>query len=218
MSTPPKPPAPSPPAVTQLLALAGEGDSQAAAELLPLVYSELRRLAHANMAEEKMGGAGQTLQATALVHEAYMRLLGPDGQQLRWDNRGHFFGAAARAMRRILVDRARSRNRIKRGGGAAKVELDENAVAAVDTTPDAGGGDGGDDKSEETLAMNAALDRLEKLDKRKAEVVMLRYFAGLSIEQTAEALKVSPATVKNDWAFARAWLSREITTEMNKDA
>jgi RNA polymerase sigma factor (TIGR02999 family) len=190
------------PQVTQLINLASGGDSRAAEELLPLVYDELRRLARARMAGEPAGGAGQTLQPTALVHEAYMRLLGPQGEQLRWDGRAHFFGAAARAMRRILVERARSRKRLKRGGGAGRVPLDENAVAA--STDDAG---------DDLLALESALDKLEALDRRKAEVVMLRYYAGLSIEQTAAALDVSPATVKNDWTFARAWLNREMTRE-----
>lgn len=194
------------PQVTQLINLASGGDSRAAEELLPLVYDELRRLARARMAGEAAGGAGQTLQPTALVHEAYMRLLGPQGEQLRWDGRGHFFGAAARAMRRILVDRARSRNRLKRGAGAGRVPLDENAVAAA-----VGGGDEG--AADDLLALEAALEKLEGLDRRKAEVVMLRYYAGLSIEETAAALDVSPATVKNDWAFARAWLNREMTRE-----
>jgi RNA polymerase sigma factor (TIGR02999 family) len=189
----------SPHEVTQLLHLAKGGDSRAAEELLPLVYDELRRLAHGRMAREGGGGAGHTLQATALVHEAYLRLLGPEGQQLNWDGRAHFFGAAARAMRRILVERARARKRIKRGGDRGRVELGDHAAieseASVDTA----------------LELEEALTELEALDRRKSEVVMLRYFGGLSIEETAAALDVSPATVKNDWAFARAWLHRRIT-------
>lgn len=189
--------------VTQLINLASGGDSRAAEELLPLVYQELRRLARARMAAESGAGAGHTLQPTALVHEAYMRLLGPNGETLRWDGRAHFFGAAARAMRRILVERARSRNRVKRGGGRARVELDENAVAA-------------DPESDSVLELEAALEKLEQLDRRKAEVVMLRYYAGLSIDETAAALDFSPATVKNDWSFARAWLNREMTREQSE--
>lgn len=198
----------SPSDVTQLINLASGGDSRAAEELLPLVYQELRKLAHARMAKESGGGAGHTIEATALVHEAYLRLLGPGGESLRWDGRAHFFGAAARAMRRILVDRARGRNRLKRGGGEGgreRIELHEDAIAAPAPDTDAG--------SDMVLAMEAALEKLESLDRRKAEVVMLRYYAGLSIEETASALNVSPATVKNDWAFARAWLNRELTRE-----
>lgn len=178
--------------VTLLLAKVSEGDSRAAAELLPLVYEELRRLARSRMAGES---PGQTLQPTALVHEAYLRLLG--ASDVKWDGRGHFFGAAALAMRRILVERARARGRIKRGGGAARVPL-EDAALATEPPPD------------ELLALDEALDRLAAYDKRKADVVMMRYFAGLSIDETAAALGVSPATVKNEWAFARAWLHREI--------
>jgi len=184
--------------VTQLLLQASEGDSHAAAELLPVVYDELRRLARAKMAGEPGGGAGQTLQPTALVHEAYMRLLGTGGKEVQWQGRAHFFGAAARAMRRILIERARSRRRLKRGGGAAKVSLDEAAIAD-------------DSRGEDLLALDEVLDKLERHDKRKSDVVMLRYFAGLSIEETAAALGVSPATVKNDWTFARAWLNHELS-------
>ena len=186
--------------VTILLRMASDGDSQAAADLLPLVYEELRRLARSKMSRERDAGAGQTLQPTALVHEAYMRLLGPDGAQLRWEGRAHFFGAAARAMRRILVERARSRGRVKRGGGNARVALADDALAVEPP---------GDD----LLALDEALERLEQRDRRKAEVVMLRFFAGLTIEEIAAALSVSPATVKNDWTFARAWLHRELAKD-----
>lgn len=185
--------------VTQLLQMAKGGDSRAAEELLPLVYEELRRLARGRMAHEAGGGAGHTIQATALVHEAYIRLLGPSGEQLNWEGRAHFFGAAARAMRRILVERARSRKRVKRGGGMVRVELGE--VSAVEEAP----------AVDAALEIEEALTELEALDRRKAEVVMLRYFGGLSIEETASALNVSPATVKNDWTFARTWLQRRIT-------
>jgi RNA polymerase sigma factor (TIGR02999 family) len=192
--------------VTMLISRASAGDAMAASELLPLVYEELRRLAASNMAKESGRGAGHTLQPTALVHEAYMRLLGPVGNEdSAWDSRGHFFGAAAIAMRRILIERARSRGRQKRGGGITRVDLHEDAVAAeVDT----------EDKSDELLALDAALTKLEAIDERKARVVMLRYFTGLTIEQTAAALNISPATAKTDWAFARAWLSREIASSV----
>jgi len=181
--------------MTQLLAAVSEGDSHAAAQLLPLVYEELRKLAKSRMAHEP---AGMTLEPTALVHEAYLRLLGDTN--VGWDNRGHFFAAAALAMRRILVERARSRNRIKRGGGRGRVELTDGVMAVEPP---------GDD----LLILDEALSKLEKYDKRKAEVVMLRYFAGLSIEDTAAALGVSPATVKNEWMFARAWLHREVAKD-----
>ena len=180
--------------MTQLLELAGQGDSKASEELLPLVYEELRRLARSQMKKEKEGGAGQTLQATALVHEAYMRLVG-DGE-VKWQNRAHFFGAAARAMRRILVDRARHRGRQKRGGDRDRVVLSDQGLAAPAGT--------------DLVELDAALAKLEAEDARKSEVVMLRYFAGLSIEETAAALALSPATVKNEWTFARAWLKREL--------
>ena len=185
--------------VTQLLEAIGRGDQKASAELLPLVYEELRQLARARMANEPGAGVGHTLQPTALVHEAYLRLVG--GTELRWDNRGHFFGAAARAMRRILVERARHHGRIKHGGGVRRVELDESALnQPLTNEPD----------PTNLLALDEVIERLEKYDKRKADVVMLRYFAGLSIEETAAALGVSPATVKNEWTFARAWLHREV--------
>ncbi len=186
---------PAPHEVTQLLAAVNDGDSHAAAQLLPQVYDELRKLAKSRMAHEP---TGMTLQPTALVHEAYLRLLGDTN--VGWDNRGHFFAAAALAMRRILVDRARSRNRVKRGGGRPKVELND---AMLSTEP----------PSDELLTLDDALTKLEAYDKRKAEVVMLRYFAGLSIEDTAAAMGISPATVKNEWMFARAWLHRQIAAE-----
>ncbi len=183
--------------VTQLLELAGGGDARASEELLPLVYDELRRLARGQMKKEKGGPSGQTLQATALVHEAYLRLVGD--ADVKWQNRAHFFGAAARAMRRILVDRARHRGRIKRGGDRERVELGDQGLGV------AAPGSGTD-----LVELDLALARLEADDPRKAEVVMLRYFAGLSIEETAAALSLSPATVKNEWTFARAWLKREL--------
>lgn len=187
---------PRPHEVTLLLGALERGDQRAAEELLPLVYDELRDLASARLSNER---AGQTLQATALVHEAYLRLIGDrQGQQMeKWDSRGHFFGAAAIAMRRILVERARHRKRIKHGGEFGRVELDSDCVAV-------------DGDSTDLLALDEVLDKLQKYDERKAQVVMLRYFAGLSIEETAAAMGLSPATVKNEWAFARAWLHREI--------
>ncbi|MEK6702735.1 MAG: ECF-type sigma factor [Planctomycetota bacterium] len=181
--------------VTQLLLAAGAGGTsgqQAAAELLPLVYAELRKLAAARMAKEQGGGAGFTLQPTALVHEAYMRLVGPG--DVMWNGRGHFFGAAALAMRRILVERARSRM----GARGKRVDLEMQDLAAEPEAAD-------------LIAVDDALKKLEAHDKRKYDVVMLRYFAGLSIEDTAAAIGVSPATVKTDWTFARAWLKREMS-------
>lgn len=193
--------------VTVLIERAAAGDGRASADLLPVVYSELRRLAQANMARET---EGQTLQPTALVHEAFLRLLGPDQARVgSWDNRGHFFGAAAMAMRRILIERARARNADKRGGKRAKVELSEDAGAAA--SAERSGGEQAAERSEELIALDGALDRLEQLDPRAARVVMLRYFTGLTIEQTASAMELSPATVKKSWVFARAWLNRQMS-------
>jgi len=195
--------------VTLLIEQASSGDSHAAQELLPLIYGELRKLASSNMNNEAGGGAGQTLQPTALVHEAYLRLVGPEGAgQTGWNSRGHFFGAAAIAMRRILIDRARARATVKRGGDRTRLALTDDATACDD---------GSDAASGQMLALDAALTRLGEFDERKARVVMLRYFAGLSIEQTAMAIGISVATTKTDWAFARAWLSKEIA-ENSADA
>lgn len=166
----------------------GPGSSE---DLLPQVYDELRRLARARLARE---APGLTLQPTALVHEAYLRLAG-DGVDRRWDRRGHFFAAAAISMRRILVERARRVRRVKHGGGQVQVELDPDSPAAGADLHD-------------ILAIDEALAELERVDARKAQVVMLRYFAGLTVEETAEAMALSPATVKNEWAFARVWLHR----------
>ena len=165
------------------------GESGSSAELLPQVYDELRRLARARIAREP---AGLTLQPTALVHEAYLRLAG-DGTDRRWDRRGHFFAAAAIAMRRILVERARHYRRFKHGGAQQRVELDAESPALAPVLPD-------------VIAIDQALTRLEQIDPTKARIVLLRYFAGLTIEETAAAIELSPATVKNEWAFARAWL------------
>lgn len=181
--------------VTQLIAAACDGDPRAAEHLLPLVYEEMRRLAAARLAKEPGAGKAHTLQPTALVHEAYMRLVG--GGDVRWDGRGHFFAAAALAMRRILVERARRRGRVRHGGGRQRVALPVESLAE-------------EPQDDELLLLDDALKKLEELDGRKYQVVMLRYFAGLSIEDTAAALDISSATVKNDWNFARAWLRREV--------
>ncbi|MEE8106730.1 MAG: sigma-70 family RNA polymerase sigma factor [Planctomycetota bacterium] len=181
--------------VSRILQAAEAGDPHAARELLPLVYDELRKLAHAHMANE----SSPTLQTTALVHEAYLRLVGSTDPG--WANRGHFFGAAARAMRRILVDRARRRHAIKRGGGRVHVPLSKVDVSAVEQSP------------AEVLGLNEALDRLERIDSRKVEIVMLRYFAGLTVKETAAALSLSATTVKDEWQFARAWLLNEMSCD-----
>lgn len=178
--------------VTALLNKAALGDSGAAAQVVPLIYEELRRLAARYMAGEK---AGHTLQTTALVHEAYLRLV--DRRQTTWQNRIHFFGAAAGVMRRILVDHARARLAEKRGGGAAHLSLEEALVFS-------------DDQSEELVRLDEALERLRQLDPRQSRVVELRFFAGLSVEETSSILGVSPKTVKRDWSVARAWLHREL--------
>lgn len=195
------------PMVTQLLEAAGNGDCVASEALLPLVYEELRRVAASQLAREP---AGLTLQPTALVHEAYLKLVGK--HEVQWQGRAHFFGAAARAMRQILVDRARRAGSEKHGGGRARRELGEATLAIVDPTPTPGSSGGVD-----LLRLNAALESLELRDSRQAEVVLLRYFAGLSIEQTAESLGVSPATVKTDWTFAKAWLRREMDRSSEAD-
>lgn len=182
--------------VTRILTAIERGNAQATDELLPLVYEELRRLARRQMAAEP---PGQTLQPTALVHEAYLRLVG--GEDLRWKSRAHFFAAAAQAMRRILVERARKRGALKRGGGRARVSF-EHVEAAWDDIP-----------SERILALDAALRRLEHQDPRKAQLVMLRFFTGLTIEETAQGLGVSPATVTREWQFAKVWLYREMTRD-----
>jgi RNA polymerase sigma factor (TIGR02999 family) len=175
--------------VTRLLDAVAAGDRKAAADLLPLVYDELRKLAAARMAGES---AGHTLQATALVHEAYLRLVGR-GDDQRWDGRGHFFAAAAEAMRRILIESARRKHGPKRGGDFTRHDLDPDQPASTDAHP-------------RLLALDKALDRLAAIEPRAAEVVKLRYFAGLTIADAAAALGISPRTADNDWAYARAWL------------
>lgn len=196
--------------VTRLLGMAEQGDGAAASELLPLVYEELRRLAESQLSRER---GPITLQATALVHEAWLRLVGtqpagPDGSpggERAWQGRAHFFNAAARAMRRILVDRARAVNAVKRGGGAGRLELDDQVMAAASEETPSGG-----NAPLDVLRLDRALASLEVHDSEQAEIVMLRYFAGLSIEETAVAVGRSAATVKREWSFARAWLKREI--------
>jgi RNA polymerase sigma factor (TIGR02999 family) len=179
--------------VTRLLNAAAAGDPKAAAELLPLVYDELRRLAAARMAEER---PGQTLQATALVHEAYVRLVGGSRTQ-EWNGRAHFFGAAAEAMRRILVEAARRKGREKRGGDRERVDLDDLAVTAPE-------------RSDDLLALDEALTQLAATDPQAAELVKLRYFAGLTVPQAAEVIGVAPRTADFIWAYAKSWLLRKI--------
>jgi RNA polymerase sigma factor (TIGR02999 family) len=182
--------------VTRILSAIDQGDPRAAEQLLPLVYDELRKLAAARLAQER---PGQTLQATALVHEAYLRLVGPESKQ-QWDSRGHFFAAAAEAMRRILVDEARRKSSLKAGGGRQRVDFEE-VQWSVGAPPD------------DLLALNDALQKLEQIDKVKSDLVKLRFFAGLTIPQAAEALGVSSSTADNYWAYARCWLRVEMTGE-----
>jgi RNA polymerase sigma factor (TIGR02999 family) len=179
--------------VTRLLDAIGQGDRQASAELLPLVYDELRRLAAEKMAHER---PGQTLQATALVHEAYLRLVDV-ARRPQWDGRGHFFAAAAEAMRRILVENARRKGRLKHGGELNRVELGESDLAA--TTPD-----------DRLLAIDEALDRLSADDPQAAELVKLRFFAGFSLTEAAEILGMSRTSAYEQWAYARAWLRCQV--------
>ena len=179
--------------VSRLLSAMERGDPHAAGELLPLVYDELRRLAGQRLARER---PGQTLQATALVHEAYLRLVGQGGEQ-PWSGRGHFFAAAAEAMRRILVENARRKKQVRHGGGLARRDLDAVQPAAPGPR-------------EDLLALDEALNKLAAADRAAADLVQLRYFAGLALPQAAEVLGVSPRTAGRLWAFARAWLRREV--------
>ena len=181
------------PDVTQLLDAVAAGDRKAAADLLPLVYDELRKLAAARMAAES---PDHTLQPTALVHEAYLRLVGPAGD-VRWDNRGHFFAAAAEAMRRILIDQARQKATERHGGAMKRQDL--NAEAAAIPEP-----------REDLLALDGALDKLAAIDPLKADLVKLRYFVGMSLAEVAAALNLSERTAGRHWAYARAWLRREV--------
>lgn len=179
-------------AVSRLLDEAAGGDQRAAEELLPLVYAKLRSLAQHRMASEN---PGHTLQATALVHEAFIRLVGP--REVPWQSEAHFYQAAAEAIRRILIDHARSKGRQKRGGDAKKMPLNVADLAA-------------EENSEQILALDEALCRLEEQDAEAASIVRLRFFAGLSVDQTAKSLELSPRTVDRRWKFARAWLFREL--------
>ncbi len=185
--------------ITQYLSAIEAGDPHAASKLLPLVYDELRKLASMRLANER---PGQTLQATALVHEAYLRLLGPAGETLDWANRGHFFAAAAEAMRRILIDNVRRKDAVKHGGGLDRVELPREIVGEADSVLD-----------HELIALDEALARLAEQDPVKARLVELRYFGGLSGDQAAKALGISPKTADRHWAFARAWLRREMDAQ-----
>ncbi len=186
---------PSPQDVTQLLVAWRHGDQAAFDELVPLVYQELRRLARYYMSRES---PDHTLQTTALVNEVYLRLV--DQKHTHWQNRAQFFGIAAQLMRRILVDHARSHAYAKRGGGARQVPLDETAVLSPI-------------QAAELLNLDDALQRLSDLDPRKGRIVELRYFGGLTVEETAKVLKVSPVTVMRDWSLAKAWLHRELSHE-----
>ena len=178
--------------VTRILNAIEQGDERAADKLLPLIYEELRLLAARKMAQER---PGQTLQATALVHEAYIRLV--EGADQKWSSRGHFFKAAAEAMRRILIEKARKKKSLKHGGGHIKVKLDGEAATV-------------EEKSEDLIALDEALAQLEAEDSLKAQLVKLRFFAGLSIDQAAEVLEISRATAIRHWSFARAWLFHNI--------
>jgi len=185
---------PASPDVTQLLIAWNDGDQAARDRLMSVVYEELHRLARRYMRRES---PGHTLQTSALVNEAFLRLV--DQRNVHWQNRAHFFGIAAQMMRRILVDYARSRNYAKRGGGARAVSLDEGLIVS-------------EERSAEVVAIHEALEELAKFDARKGQIVELRFFGGLTIEETAEVLGVSPGTVSLDWTTAKAWLRREIST------
>ena len=177
--------------INRLLRAWSGGDQSALNRLTPIVYEELRRLAHHYMERER---AGHTLQTTALVNEAYMRLV--DYKRMQWQDRAHFFAVAAQVMRRILVDHARSHN-LKRGAGVQHVALDDVAVVSADRTGD-------------LVALDDAMNALARLDPRKVQIIEMRFFGGLSVEETAEVLKVSPATVRRDWSIAKFWLYREL--------
>ena len=181
------------PNITELLAGYGRGDKEALDRLMPIVYDELRRQAARYLRREQ---AGHTLQTTALIHEAYVRLV--DQRNVQWQNRAHFFGIAAQLMRRILVDHARTKKRVKRGGSGVRVSLGEANVAAR-----------GEDL--DVVALDEALNRLARIDEQQSRVVELRFFSGLTVEETAEAMGISPATVKRDWSMAKAWLHRELS-------
>jgi RNA polymerase sigma factor (TIGR02999 family) len=183
--------------VTRILVAAGQGDSTAAEQLLPLLYDELRRMAAARLAREQ---PGQTLQATALVHEAWLRLVGDSERAKPWENRAHFFAAAAEAMRRILIDGARSRARLKRAGDRERRDLSESFLAT-------------DVRTDEMLAISEALDRLEEHDPQAACLVKLRYFVGMQHQDAAEALNITRREADGLWMLAKAWLLRELKAE-----
>ena len=187
--------APSTQEVTEMLVAWSNGDESALERLIPLVHDELHRLAHRYMNQER---PGHMLQTTALVNEAYLRLV--DSSHVRWQNRAHFFAVSAKLMRRILVDFARSRNYLKRGGNAVQVSLDKVFAIMPEQDPD-------------VVALDEALNALAAIDERKSRVVELRFFGGLNIEETAEVLKVSPDTVMRDWRLAKLWLLRELSAE-----
>jgi len=186
--------APSPQQVTQLLVAWGGGDQAARDELMPLVYEELRRLAHKCMRRER---PAHTLQTSALLNEAYVRLV--DQKNIQWQDRAHFFGIAARLMRQVLVDYARTRNYAKRGGDNRRVSLDEAMIVSRE-------------RAAEVVALDEALKTLAEIDPRQSQIVELRFFGGLSIDETAEVLAVSPGTVMRDWTLAKAWLRRALTS------
>jgi RNA polymerase sigma factor (TIGR02999 family) len=181
--------------VTQLLVDWGNGNQAALDRLMPVVYTELRQLAHRYMRRER---PGHTMQTTALIHEAYLRLV--DQNQVRWQHQAHFFGIAARLMRQILIEHARSRTRAKRGGGVGTISLDEAAIVSQA-------------RATALLALDDALERLATIDPRKSRVVELRFFGGLSVEEAAQVLNIAPNTVLRDWRMAKAWLRREISNE-----
>ncbi|HJP93123.1 MAG TPA: sigma-70 family RNA polymerase sigma factor [Pyrinomonadaceae bacterium] len=184
--------------ITELLLGYGRGDKDALDQLMPLVYEELRRQAARYLRREQ---AGHTLQTTALIHEAYVRLV--DQRNVQWQNRAHFFGIAAQMMRRILVDHARAKKRVKRGGSDVRVSLGEATVAVQDQGLD-------------IVALDEALEQLSQLDEQQSRVVELRFFSGLTVEETAEVMGISKATVKRDWSMAKAWLHRELSGDVDK--
>jgi RNA polymerase sigma factor (TIGR02999 family) len=183
--------------VTDLLINWGEGDKEALDQLVPLVYEELRRQAARYLRRERVG---HTLQTTALIHEAYLRLV--DQTNVRWQNRAQFFGIAAKLMRRILVDHARTKKRAKRGGSDVRVSFTEAKISEKVQELD-------------VVALDEALDRLAEIDEQQSKIVELRFFSGLTVEETAEVLAISPATVKRDWSVAKAWLHREISSDIS---
>jgi len=183
------------PDITGLLRDVSQGRKDALDRLIPLIYDEMRRIAHGKLRHED---EGHTLDTTALVHEAYLKLV--DLREMQWQDRTHFYAVAARVMRRVLIDYARGRKRKKRGGDAVQIPLAEDLEASVERT-------------EVLLEVDEALSRLETMNERQCRVVECRYFAGMSVEETAEALGISPATVKRDWAFSRAWLNRELAAD-----